>query len=172
MISLLVLRQHLQNVPTMPGSVGLPAAPGEPAPAPPAPSPPATSPVEPAPAGDIVTRFGNPPAEVAEAIKRHWPSSQWVNAASVSYLESGWRNTAELNTLNRGPCGTRYWFSDAVGWAQTEDSVGLFQINICAHGGTREHWQDPDNNAAKGAELFASSGWRPWVISAGKLGLL
>lgn len=172
MIGLLLLKTHpantqelidaLRSIQTAP-----PAATPEPEPMP--------TPVSgggPVPPGDIATRFGNPPADVADAIKRHWPQVQWVHAAEVSYMESGWRNTAELNTLDKGPCGTRYFFSAEVGYAQTEDSVGIFQINICAHGGTRDYWYDPENNARKGAELFASVGWSPWTVSARRLGLL
>lgn len=172
MIGLFVLKQRPTNTQELLDQLrsiqaAPPAAPGGEAPPPVVEPPPAV-----APPGDLVTRYGRPPQDVSEAIKRHWQQAQWVHAAEVSFLESGWSNTAENNTLNRGPCGTRYWYSDAVGWAQTEDSVGIFQINICAHGGTREQWHDPDANAAKGAALFASVGWTPWRISAGRLGLL
>lgn len=172
MIPWLFLKKHLDNVPTVPGIVDIPDT------APPAVTPPPAQGTGPAdgggvtPPGDLHTRFGNPPQDVADAIKKHWPQSLWINAAEVSFYESGWRNTAELNTLNRGPCGTRYWFSDAVGWAQTEDSIGIFQINICAHGGTREHWYDPDANAEKGYELYRAAGWTPWTVTARRLGLL
>lgn len=172
MIPWYFLKQHPTDVPHVPGVVS------QPEPVPPTGTPPPASGTAPAVGGgqlepgDVVTRYGNPPRDVSDAIKRYWPQTLWTHAAEVSFLESGWRNTAENNTLHIGPCGTRYYLPAIGGYAQTEDSVGIFQINICAHGGTVEHWHDPDANAEKGYELYRAGGWSPWTISAGRLGLL
>lgn len=54
----------------------------------------------------------------------------------------------------------------------TEDSWGLFQVNIDAHGQTPEYWSDPETNVAKAAELrYGAGNWRDWEHTANKLGL-
>lgn len=177
MIGLWLLKQHVDGVDDKMAAMRslLTGGAPEPPPAPPAdtpPVPPVVSPPDTTP-GDITVPEGTPPAVLVDAVKRYFPQSQWRNALRVSYHEStGWNPRAELNTLNIGPCGTRYYLPSIGGYAQTEDSVGYFQINICAHGGTREFWYDADNNVSKAAQLYAASGWQPWTITAGRLGLL
>jgi hypothetical protein len=120
-----------------------------------------------------VTPFGQPPAELSNAIKRSsFPIGQWVNAASISYLESQWDPRNETNNLSLGPCGTRYRLPSGI-WAQTEDSVGYFQINICAWHGTSAYWYDADHNVGKAYDIWLQDGgWsRDWKISTQKLGL-
>lgn len=139
----------------------------EPAPEPesvPEPAPP------PAPV-TINTRFGRVPEEVAQAIAAAWPPELWIKAAELSYLESSWVPTARNNTLNQGPCGTQYYLP-GYGPAMTEDSIGLYQVNRCAHGGTVEELSDPAYNARKGFEIYQRQGWRAWYYSSQKLGLL
>ena len=103
-----------------------------------------------------------------------FPYDVWTDAARVSHEESGWNTFAELNTLARGGgrCGVRYWFSDEVGWATTEQSVGYFQINVCAHGESRDHWTNARHNVNKAGALYAAQGWSPWTVTARRLGLL
>ena len=123
--------------------------------------------------GGLSTRYGNAPTWLTELVKANFPSNQWRNALEVSYLESGWNAHAVNDTrhLAGGKCNVRY--NHPVGiTALTEYSVGLFQINICAHGGDFNFWSNPENNVAKAFTLWRSSGWRPWSYSAGKLGLL
>lgn len=54
----------------------------------------------------------------------------------------------------------------------TEDSWGLFQVNIRAHGGSPEQWSDPETNVRYAAQLKNARGdWRDWYNSANSLGL-
>lgn len=124
--------------------------------------------------GRIISQYGPAPLPFSEAVMRHWPYDVWSDAANLSYLESSWNSHATNDTrhLAGGQCNQRYYIERLGIWAQTEHSIGYFQINICAHGGTPDHWYDANNNAAKGAELYHQSGWVPWTYSAGKLGLL
>lgn len=124
--------------------------------------------------GHIVVPEGNAPIAFSTAVRKYFPRDQWVNAARVSYYESGWRSNATNDTRWRanGQCSVRYWLESAGIWALTEYSVGYFQINICAHGGDADHWSDVDNNVKKAGELFRASGWHPWAYTAGRLGLI
>lgn len=130
---------------------------------------PEDGPTEPTPI--LQTQFGVVPPAVAAAITAAWPESLWVNAAEVAYRESGWRPDARNNTLDRGPCGTQY-FIPGVGPAMTEDSIGLFQINRCAHGGTVEELQDSHNNAIMAYDIYLRQGWGAWYYSARSLELI
>lgn len=118
----------------------------------------------------IPTRYGPVTEPANSAIQAEWPQHLWVNAAELSKLESGWNPRAQNDTLEKGPCGTQYYIP-GIGPAMTEDSRGLYQINVCAHGGGDELY-DPYYNARKGYELYQSSGWNPWYYSATALGLL
>lgn len=124
--------------------------------------------------GRIRTPEGDVPQRLSQAIQGNFPYDVWTDAARVSFYESSWKADATNDTRWRasGRCGERYWYSDEVGWAQTEYSVGYFQINICAHGHDAEYWYDADNNARKGGELYAASGWNDWKVTGRKLGLL
>lgn len=133
--------------------------------------PPVLSPLSPPPdPPEINTRFGRPPALVEAAIAATWPLHLWVSAAEVAYKESSWRPEARNNTLHIGPCGTQYQIP-GIGPAMTEDSRGLFQVNVCAHGGGDDLY-DPLTNAAKGYSIYQRQGWRAWYYSATALGLL
>lgn len=124
--------------------------------------------------GRIVVPEGTTPKALSDAILAHWPHDIAGDAARVSYHESSWDAHATNDTrhLAGGQCGQRYWLAAINGWASTEYSVGYFQINICSHGGDAEYWYDADNNARKGAELYAARGnWGDWVITGTKLGL-
>lgn len=135
---------------------------------------------EPVPSGDpndvpIDTPEGRCPLQVSWAIRTYFPSDQIVNAARVSYYESaGWNPKALNDTLWRGggKCGVRYYLDPPGIWAQTEYSVGLFQINVCAHGGDFDQWANIANNVRKAAELYRQSGWHPWSYTGGQLGLI
>jgi len=141
-----------------PGGTGLP---GEPLP----PSPPGAS---------IVTRYGVVPDNVGGAIQAYWPQGEWVHAAEVAYLESGWNPEAVNDTrdLGGGECNISYELPGG-GLALTEYSVGLFQINICAHGGTFDGWANVDANVSFAHTLYVSAGncYTPWYLAAGILGL-
>lgn len=124
--------------------------------------------------GRIVTPYGKAPPGLSQGIMSFWPYDVWTDAARLSYLESGWRYDAVNNTLWRanGQCNQRYYLDPPGIWAQTEHSVGYFQINICAHGHDEDYWKLPDHNCSKAADLYNQSGWQPWSYSAGQLGLL
>lgn len=129
------------------------------------------------PDGRLDVPEGVAPRDLSQAILMHFPYDVAGDAARVSYHESsGWKYDAELNTLDRagGVCNVRYYLDPPGIWAQTEQSVGYFQINICAHGGTREHWQNVGHNVRKASELYRAAGnsWRDWVYTATRLGLL
>lgn len=127
------------------------------------------------PGGGIETRYGTAPDDLSGAIRRYFPESEWRNAAEVSYLESGhWSSRAVRDTRYRagGRCGVPIGTLDDGTPIVSEWSIGYFQINACAHGGDFEQWSDADNNVRKAAELWRSSGWRPWFITARTLHLL
>lgn len=121
----------------------------------------------------IVTEFGSPPEDLDRAIRQYWPATEWKNAARMAHEESGWRNDAERNTLARAggrcnvPIGTLPDGTPIV----SEQSVGYFQINVCAHKHDRAYWIDTDNNVSYAAQLYREGGWGAWRVSARKLGL-
>ncbi len=124
-------------------------------------------------AGGIVTRYGIAPGTLSDLIRLYWLSSEWVNAASVAYLESHWRPTAVADTRGRagGLCNQPYTLPDGR-HALTEYSVGYFQINVCAHGGTFAEWADGERNVSYAAGLYRARGnYGAWFYSAGILGL-
>lgn len=122
----------------------------------------------------ILTPFGTPSRGVSDAIQRAWPHDLWTDAARVSYLESDrWSPTAERNTLAQagGRCGV------PIGSIRghpivSEDSVGLFQVNVCAWPYTREQMLDPIENARAGYAIYRQQGWAAWQITAETLGLV
>lgn len=124
--------------------------------------------------GIIRTPFGTPSREVSDAIMGMWPRDLWTDAARVAYLEADhWSPTAERNTLSQagGRCGVRIGTIRGVSIV-SEDSVGLFQINVCAWPWTREQMLDPRQNAAAGYHVYRAQGWRAWQFTADTLGLL
>lgn len=124
--------------------------------------------------GRIWTPYGLTPPLLNAAIQQYWPIDVWTDAARVAHEESGWRHDATNDTRWRagGQCGVRYFLDPPGIWAQTEWSIGYFQINICAHGGSVEYWSNADNNARKAADLYLQSGWHPWTYTANKLQLI
>jgi len=136
------------------------------------PGPGSPLPSMPPPSGGDESRFANAPGWLKDLIAESFPAGQRGNALDVAYMESGWNASAVNDTRARadGECNQPYTLSDGRP-ALTELSVGLFQINVCAHGGSESHWRNPENNVEKAGALFAASGWRPWRYSADKLGL-
>lgn len=84
-------------------------------------------------------------------VARYFPASQVNNALRVMQLESGGNPSA--------------WKNDAI-----EDSRGLFQINVRAHGTSMGNLFDPETNVRYASELYARQGWGPWT-AARMLGL-
>ena len=137
------------------------------------PTPPDGPPPPPPPPGRIATRYGPAPITVSAVIVARWPEAVWEQAATIAYLESGWRSGAINDTrhLAGGRCGVPYRLPDGTP-ATTEYSIGLFQINACAHGGDYGTWLDDSRNAQKAYELWLAAGrrWSPWYLSARKAG--
>jgi hypothetical protein len=128
----------------------------------------------PEPGGRIFTEFGAPPEDLDRAIRQYWPESQWQNAARMAYVESnGWKRDAERNTLGRagGRCNIPIGTLPDGTPILSEQSVGYFQINVCAHGHDRAYWIDTDHNVSYAAQLYREKGWGPWQVSARLLGL-
>lgn len=128
------------------------------------------------PDGRIEVPEGVAPRDLSIAILTHFPYDVAGDAARVSYYESDWSDDALLDTLDRagGMCGQRYYLDPPGIWAQTEYSVGVFQINVCAHGEDREHWRNTNNNVRKASQIYRARGnaWDDWHYTANRLGLL
>lgn len=124
--------------------------------------------------GLIWTEYGTPSVVVSDAIRNGWPRDLWTDAARVSYLEANkWSPSAERNTLSQagGRCNVPIGHINGVAIV-SEDSVGLFQVNVCAWHYSREQMLDPVLNARVGYEIYKQQGWSAWQITATTLGLL
>lgn len=117
---------------------------------------------------------GTPSREVSDAIRRWFPRAVWTDAARVAYYESHWNPTAERNTLDQagGRCNVPIGTLPDGTRIISEQSVGIFQINVCAHGHNRDYWRDVDTNVAKASGLYSDQGWKPWTWTASHLDLL
>lgn len=114
------------------------------------------------------------PAEIADPIREFWPAEEWDNAASISFLESGWQWDAENDTTlgGRYPCGSVIATRGGVA-ITAEHSVGFFQINVCNFPGWNVgHLFNARQNAGTAHALWSNRGWEPWYFSAQQLGLL
>ena len=113
------------------------------------------------------------PDELWVAIVEFWPGEEWLNAARIAYLESGWNAFAVANTVSdRVPCGAPLRVEDGVE-VVAERSVGYFQINSCNF--PSWEWQrlyNARHNAGTAHLLWSLRGWGPWYFSAMTLGLL
>lgn len=114
------------------------------------------------------------PYEIRDPIKEFWPPEEWDNAASISFLESGWRWDAEADTTRGGsvPCGTIIATIGGVP-ITAEHSISYFQLNLCNF----QDWEtarlwNARQNAGTAHALWADRGWQPWYFSAKTLGLL
>lgn len=124
--------------------------------------------------GIIWTPYGTPSREVSDAIMAAWPRELWTDAARVSYLESThWNPHAERNTLDQagGRCNVPI---DTIRGHRivSEDSVGLFQVNVCVWDYTREQMLDARQNARAGYRIYREQGWGAWQITSETLGLV
>lgn len=83
-------------------------------------------------------------------VAKYFPPEAVDQALMIMELESGGQNI---------PSG----FNAGGG----EDSHGLFQINLDAHGSriSREQVYDPEANIRYAAQLYADQGWQPWSAS-------
>lgn len=87
--------------------------------------------------------------ELARVVIRHFPPEARATAVAIAWHESR-GNPAALNDKNNTPAGSR--------------DRGLWQIN--------DHWNpsvtdacafDPECSTAYAAQLYKSSGWKPWA---------
>ena len=116
------------------------------------------------------------PDELWVGIAEFWPRGEWVNAANIARLESGWDAFAVHDTRNSDhPCGSFLTVVDGIR-VFAELSVGYFQVNVCNLPPEWE-WQrlyNARHNAGTAHMLWDRAGgkWTPWWFSAAKLGLL
>lgn len=118
--------------------------------------------------------IGQAPKEIADPIMEFWPPEEWDHAASISYLESGWKWDAEDDSTNGGqvPCGTVIRQQGGVN-VTAERSIGYFQINSCNYPDWNPaHFFNARQNAGTAHALWSQRGWEPWYFSAQQLGLL
>jgi len=113
------------------------------------------------------------PSELAAAIREFWPQEEWDAAASVSFLESGWRWDAENDTTSTDhPCGSAIGQRGNIS-ISAEHSIGFFQINACNYPDWNPcHFFNTRQNAGTAHALWGERGWTPWYFSAKALGLL
>jgi hypothetical protein len=112
------------------------------------------------------------PQELQVAIREFWPSTEWENAAAISYLESKWNAFALLDTATDNGCGAPLEPIRGVP-VVAERSVGYFQINACNYPGWEwQRFYNARHNAGTAHALWATRGWQPWYFSALTLGLL
>lgn len=114
------------------------------------------------------------PDELKEAIQEFFPPSEWNDAASISWLESGWDAfaTADTRTADH-PCGSLITTVNQIQIA-AEYSIGWFQINACniPPTWTPAHLYNTRHNVGTAHDMWQKRGWEPWLLSARELGLL
>lgn len=121
-----------------------------------------------------MSEFDDAPAELQQAISEFWPESEWIHAAAIAYLESGWSAFAVADTRQSGiGCGEFLRTQGGVN-VTAEYSIGWFQINACnlPPDWTPEHLFNTRHNAGTAHAMWADRGWSPWLFSARKLGLV
>lgn len=115
------------------------------------------------------------PDELWYSIQEFFAESEWINAANIARLESGFDAFAIADTTTpTSPCGSSIGQRDGVSIA-AERSVGYFQINACNFRGWE--WQrlyNARHNAGTAHLLYSNAGneWTPWFFSARHLGLI
>jgi hypothetical protein len=121
-----------------------------------------------------VTAFDDAPAELQVAITEFWPPDEWINAAQVAKLESGWDAFAVNDTRRPdAPCGTTIEVRNGVPIA-AEYSIGYYQINSCNFPQWEpQRFYNARHNAGTAHLLWDRAGgrWTPWFYTARDLGL-
>lgn len=115
------------------------------------------------------------PAELWEGICEFFPEDEWMNAAEIARLESGWDPFALNDSATEaGGCGIVIGSRGGVS-ITSERSVGYFQINACNF--PDWEWQrlyNARHNCGTAHLIWANAGGKwggPWFFSARKLGL-
>lgn len=123
----------------------------------------------------MVDKPANCPTELWDSITEFWPESEWINAANIARLESGFNAFAlDDSATPNGGCGVPLRTVDGV-LITSERSVGYFQINSCNY--PDWEWQrfyNARHNAGTAHAIWAERGgsWWPWYFSAKQLGLI
>src|SRR3990167_5772903 len=78
-------------------------------------------------------------------IQKYFPKSEWQTAYAVMMGESGGQNIPSQFNQRK-----------------TENSHGLFQINLQAHPQMAQKVYDPEENVKFAAQLQREQGWQPW----------
>jgi hypothetical protein len=113
------------------------------------------------------------PAELVIAVQEFWPLEEWDNALKISREESNWDAFALNNTAYKYGCGAPIGTSVDGVPISAERSVGYFQINSCNF--PTWEWQrlyNARHNAGTAHLVWSTQGWRAWLFSARKLGLV
>lgn len=113
------------------------------------------------------------PDDLAYEIKRYddW---DWDEAASISWLESGWRWDELNDTVKTSGrrCGEVIKVIDEIP-VTAEISCSYFQLNSCDYPGTPIwFFFNTKQNVGTAHALWNERGWEPWFFSARELGLL
>jgi len=123
----------------------------------------------------VVDKPDDCPIELWVAIQEFWPESEWINAANIARIESGFDAFALDDTATpNGGCGVPIGSRNGVPIV-SERSIGYFQINSCNF--PDWEWQrfyNARHNAGTAHALWDQNGgnWRPWFFSATELGLI
>lgn len=115
------------------------------------------------------------PQELWVSISEFWPESEWINAANIARIESGFDAFALDDTATpNGGCGVEIGQRDGVS-ITSERSVGYFQLNSCNFPGWEwQRFYNARHNAGTAHALWDGAGgkWTPWFFSAHQLGLI
>lgn len=117
--------------------------------------------------------FDSAPDELRFWISVFWPETEWDNAASIAFLESGLDPFARRDTRDIDhPCGSVIATNGGTD-ITAELSVGYFQINTCNYPGVEaERFYNGGLNVETAYNLWLERGWEPWYFSAVALGLI
>ena len=123
----------------------------------------------------MIKSVDDAPRPLADGIREFWPEFEWDNAASIAWLESGFKWYAVMDSTDAAhPCGAVLPSQGGI-TVTAEVSIGFFQINWCNFPDW-DPWRlmDPRENAGTAHMLWDNAGqsWAPWYFSARKLGLL
>lgn len=89
-------------------------------------------------------------------VSAYFPANQVENALAIMQCESS---------------GDPYAHNPGTATVP-EDSRGLYQININAHPQMAEDAWDPEANVRYAGQLYAASGWSPWLNCARAVGAI
>lgn len=124
----------------------------------------------------MVMQPSDVPNDLWLGICEFWPDTEWINATNIARLENPTFDPFAINNSadKFGGCGIPI---GAIGGVPivTERSIGPFQVNACLF--PTWEWQRLYNTrhncgTAHLIWTLAGNSWRPWLLSATKLGLI